>query len=72
MMQDIFSRHPHPRGERAGDRQGHRRPFGIKVHVYADEMATARSGDHAPAGEIRRRPAESFLSDIHCREHRVK
>src|SRR5207344_1212735 len=47
--------------------------FGIKVHVYADEMATAA------ISVIMRRPIkfvadrlESFLSDIHCREHRVK
>jgi carbon-monoxide dehydrogenase large subunit len=47
--------------------------FGIKVHVYPDEMATAA------ISVILRRPVkfvadrlESFLSDIHAREHRVK
>src|SRR4030088_1662488 len=47
--------------------------FGIKVHVYPDEMATAA------ISVILRRPVkfvadrlESFLSDIHAREHKVK
>jgi len=74
MMQDIFSRH-------LGIPEANVRvickdvggSFGIKVHVYADEMATAA------ISVIMRRPVkfvadrlESFLSDIHCREHRVK
>ncbi|MBX5454815.1 MAG: molybdopterin-dependent oxidoreductase, partial [Acidobacteriia bacterium] len=47
--------------------------FGIKVHVYADEMATAA------LAKILRRPVkyvadrvESFLTDIHARDHRCK
>ena len=47
--------------------------FGIKVHVYPDEMATAA------LSVMLRRPVkfvadrlESFLSDIHAREHRVE
>jgi carbon-monoxide dehydrogenase large subunit len=74
MMQDVFSRH-------LGIPEANVRvickdvggSFGIKVHVYADEMATAA------ISVIMRRPVkfvadrlESFLSDIHCREHRVK
>jgi len=74
MMQDIFSRH-------LGIPEANVRvicrdiggSFGIKVHVYADEMATAA------ISVILRRPVkfvadrlESFLSDIHAREHRVK
>jgi carbon-monoxide dehydrogenase large subunit len=46
--------------------------FGIKVHVYPDEMATAA------LSVMLRRPVkfvadrlESFLSDIHAREHKV-
>jgi carbon-monoxide dehydrogenase large subunit len=74
MMQDIFSRH-------LGIPEANVRvickdvggSFGIKVHVYADEMATAA------ISVILRRPVkfvadrlESFLSDIHAREHRVR
>jgi carbon-monoxide dehydrogenase large subunit len=47
--------------------------YGIKVHVYPDEMATAA------ISVILRRPVkfvadrlESFLTDIHAREHKVK
>ena len=47
--------------------------FGIKVHVYADEMATAA------LAKLLKRPVkfvadrfESFVSDIHARDHRVK
>ena len=46
--------------------------FGIKVHVYADEMATAA------LSKLLRRPVkyvadrlESFVTDIHARDHRV-
>ncbi len=46
--------------------------FGIKVHVYADEMATAA------LSKMLRRPVkyvadrlESFVTDIHARDHRV-
>ena len=45
--------------------------FGIKVHVYADEMATAA------LSKLLRRPVkyvadrlESFVTDIHARDHR--
>jgi carbon-monoxide dehydrogenase large subunit len=47
--------------------------FGIKVHIYADEMATVA------LSKLLRRPVkfvadrtESFVSDIHARDHRVK
>ncbi len=47
--------------------------FGIKVHAYADEMATAA------LAKLLRRPVkfvadrlESFVTDIHARDHRVK
>ncbi|HEY2534633.1 MAG TPA: xanthine dehydrogenase family protein molybdopterin-binding subunit [Xanthobacteraceae bacterium] len=47
--------------------------FGIKVHVYADEMATVA------LAKLLRRPVkfvadrlESFVTDIHARDHRVK
>jgi carbon-monoxide dehydrogenase large subunit len=71
MMQDIFSRH-------LGIPESNVRvicrdvggSFGIKVHVYADEMATAA------LSVMLRRPVkfvadrmESFLTDIHAREH---
>jgi carbon-monoxide dehydrogenase large subunit len=74
MMQDVFSRH-------LGTPEANVRvitrdvggSFGIKVHVYPDEMATAA------LSVMLRRPVkfvadrlESFLSDIHAREHRVK
>src|SRR3954462_8028873 len=74
MMQDIFSRHlgiPEANVRVIAKDVGG--SFGIKVHVYPDEMATAA------ISVIMRRPVkfvadrlESFLSDIHCREHRVK
>jgi carbon-monoxide dehydrogenase large subunit len=47
--------------------------FGIKVHVYADEMATVA------LSKLLKRPIkfvadriESFVTDIHARDHRVK
>src|SRR5919201_1975469 len=74
MMQDIFSRHlkiPEANVRVIAKDVGG--SFGIKVHVYPDEMATAA------ISVILRRPVkfvadrlESFLTDIHCREHRVK
>jgi len=46
--------------------------FGIKVHVYADEMATAA------LSKLLKRPIkfvadrlESFVTDIHARDHRI-
>ena len=47
--------------------------FGIKVHIYADEMATVA------LAKLLKRPVkfvadrfESFITDIHARDHRVK
>ena len=47
--------------------------FGIKVHIYADEMATVA------LSKLLQRPVkfvadrlESFVTDIHARDHRVK
>src|SRR5687767_1429550 len=72
MMQDIFSRHlgiPEANVRVIAKDIGG--SYGIKVHVYPDEMATAA------ISVILRRPVkfvadrlESFLSDIHAREHR--
>jgi aerobic carbon-monoxide dehydrogenase large subunit len=74
MMQDIFSRHlgiPEANVRVIAKDIGG--SYGIKVHVYPDEMATAA------ISVILRRPVkfvadrlESFLSDIHAREHRGK
>jgi carbon-monoxide dehydrogenase large subunit len=73
MMQDIFSRHLDiPEGAVRVIAKDVGGSFGIKVHVYADEMATAA------LSVMLRRPVkfiadrlESFLSDIHAREHKV-
>jgi carbon-monoxide dehydrogenase large subunit len=74
MMQDIFSRHlgiPEANVRVIAKDIGG--SYGIKVHVYADEMATAA------LSVMLRRPVkfiadrlESFLSDIHAREHRAR
>jgi carbon-monoxide dehydrogenase large subunit len=47
--------------------------FGIKVHIYADEMATVA------LSKLLKRPVkfvadrfESFITDIHARDHRVR
>ncbi|MEK9896059.1 MAG: molybdopterin cofactor-binding domain-containing protein, partial [Burkholderiaceae bacterium] len=71
MMQDIFSRHlgiPESQVRVVCKDVGG--SFGIKVHVYADEMATAA------LSVMLKRPVkfvadriESFLTDIHAREH---
>ncbi len=74
MMQDIFSRHLGiPEGQVRVVSKDVGGSFGIKVHVYPDEMATAA------LSVMLRRPVkfyadrmESFLTDIHAREHRVK
>ena len=71
MMQDIFSRHLDiPESNIRVICKDVGGAFGIKVHVYADEMATAA------LSVMLRRPvkfqadrAESFLTDIHAREH---
>jgi carbon-monoxide dehydrogenase large subunit len=74
MMQNIFARHlglaEHQVRVVTKDVGG---SFGIKVHVYADEMATAA------LAKLLRRPVkyvadriESFVTDIHARDHRVE
>jgi aerobic carbon-monoxide dehydrogenase large subunit len=74
MMQNIFAKHlgldEHQVRVVCKDVGG---SFGIKVHVYADEMATAA------LSKLLKRPVkfvadriESFVSDIHARDHRVK
>jgi aerobic carbon-monoxide dehydrogenase large subunit len=71
MMQDIFSRHLDiPEGNVRVIAKDVGGSYGIKVHVYADEMATAA------LSVMLRRPVkfiadrlESFLSDMHAREH---
>jgi carbon-monoxide dehydrogenase large subunit len=74
MMQDIFSRHLGiPEGSVRVIAKDVGGSYGIKVHVYPDEMATAA------LSVMLRRPVkfvadrlESFATDIHAREHRVK
>src|SRR5579859_7493661 len=74
MMQDIFSRHLGiPEASVRVICKDVGGSYGIKVHVYPDEMATAA------LSVMLRRPVkfvadrlESFLTDIHAREHRVK
>jgi len=74
MMQNLFAKHlaleEHQVRVITKDVGG---SFGIKVHTYADEMATAA------LAKLLRRPVkfvadrlESFVSDIHARDHRVK
>lgn len=74
MTQNIFARHlglqEHQVRVLTRDVGG---SFGIKVHIYADEMATVA------LSKLLRRPvkfvadrAESFVSDIHARDHRVR
>jgi carbon-monoxide dehydrogenase large subunit len=74
MMQNIFAKHlgleEHQVRVLTKDVGG---SFGIKVHVYADEMATAalskllKRSVKFVADRI-----ESFVTDIHARDHRVK
>jgi carbon-monoxide dehydrogenase large subunit len=74
MMQDILARHLDiPESNVRVICKDVGGSFGIKVHVYPDEMATAA------ISVILRRPVkfmadrlESFSSDIHAREHHVK
>ena len=74
MMQDIFSRHLNiPESNVRVICKDVGGSFGIKVHVYPDEMATAA------ISVMLKRPVkfsadriESFLTDIHAREHTVK
>ena len=71
MMQDIFSKHLNiPESDVRIICKDVCGSFGIKVHVYADEMATAA------ISVALKRPVkfqadrlESFLTDIHAREH---
>jgi len=73
MMQDIFSRHLDiPESNVRVICKDVGGSFGIKVHVYPDEMATAA------ISVMLRRPVkfvadrlESFLTDIHAREHKA-
>ena len=74
MMQDIFARHLNlPEANVRVICRDIGGAFGIKVHVYPDEMCTAA------LSIMLRRPVkfvadrlESFASDIHAREHKVK
>jgi aerobic carbon-monoxide dehydrogenase large subunit len=74
MMQNLFAKHlgleEHQVRVVTKDVGG---SFGIKVHTYADEMATVA------LSKLLSRPVkfvadrlESFLTDIHARDHRVK
>jgi carbon-monoxide dehydrogenase large subunit len=74
MMQNLFAKHlgleEHQVRVLTKDVGG---SFGIKVHTYADEMATAA------LSKLLRRPVkfvadrlESFVTDIHARDHRIK
>ena len=74
MMQNLFAKHlaleEHQVRVITKDVGG---SFGIKVHTYADEMATVA------LSKLLRRPIkfvadriESFVTDIHARDHRVK
>src|SRR6266566_1603034 len=74
MMQNLFAKHlaleEHQVRVLTKDVGG---PFGIKVHTYADEMATVA------LSKLLKRPIkfvadriESFVTDIHARDHRVQ
>jgi carbon-monoxide dehydrogenase large subunit len=74
MMQDLFAKHLSLRYDQVRvvtkDVGG---SFGIKVHTYADEMATVA------LSKMLKRPVkfvadrlESFVTDIHARDHRIK
>jgi carbon-monoxide dehydrogenase large subunit len=73
MMQNLFAKHlgleEHQVRVLTKDVGG---SFGIKVHTYADEMATAA------LSKLLKRPVkfvadrlESFVTDIHARDHRI-
>lgn len=74
MMQDILARHlripEHNVRVICKDVGG---SFGIKVHIYPDEMATCALSVMLgrPVKFVADR-LESFLSDIHARDHRVR
>jgi carbon-monoxide dehydrogenase large subunit len=74
MTQDIFAKHLNLESHQVRvitkDVGG---SFGIKVHIYADEMATVA------LSKLLKRPVkfvadrfESFITDIHARDHRVR
>lgn len=74
MMQNLFAKHldlaEHQVRVVTKDVGG---SFGIKVHTYADEMATVA------LSKLLKRPIkfvadriESFVTDIHARDHRIK
>ena len=74
MMQDLFAKHLGIAADQVRvltkDVGG---SFGIKVHTYADEMATVA------LSKLLKRPVkfvadriESFVTDIHARDHRIK
>jgi carbon-monoxide dehydrogenase large subunit len=73
MMQNIFAKHlgleEHQVRVITKDVGG---SFGIKVHTYADEMATAALSKMLarPVKYVADR-LESFVTDIHARDHRV-
>jgi len=74
MMQDVLARHlnlpEHDVRVICKDVGG---SFGIKVHIYPDEMATcALSVMLGRPVKFTADRLESFVSDIHAREHRVK
>jgi carbon-monoxide dehydrogenase large subunit len=74
MMQNLFAKHLGLEDQQVRvvtkDVGG---SFGIKVHTYADEMATVALSKllNRPVKFVADR-LESFLTDIHARDHRVK
>lgn len=74
MMQNLFAKHlglqEHQVRVVTKDVGG---SFGIKVHTYADEMATVALSKllNRPIKFVADR-IESFVTDIHARDHRVK
>jgi carbon-monoxide dehydrogenase large subunit len=74
MMQDLFAKHlglQHSQVRVMTKDVGG--SFGIKVHCYADEMATVALSKRLkrPVKFVADR-IESFVTDIHARDHRVK
>jgi CO/xanthine dehydrogenase Mo-binding subunit len=74
MMQDILARHLNlPEQDVRVVCKDVGGSFGIKVHIYPDEMATcALSVMLGRPVKFTADRLESFVSDIHAREHRVK
>src|SRR4051812_5152666 len=74
MMQNLFAKHlaleEHQVRVLTKDVGG---SFGIKVHTYADEMATVALSRllNRPVKFVADR-LESFVTDIHARDHRIK